>query len=128
MNLNLSILLTLFLVAISCSQDSKKKIIPRDDFTDILVDVHLMDGLTSFTEFRNEMAKKDSVEYLEAVLEHHGYTKAQYDSSLVYYSKDLKKFDQIYQDVIERLNKLETQTDEMIKKKREEKEEYDTTS
>ncbi|MFW6095224.1 MAG: DUF4296 domain-containing protein, partial [Bacteroidota bacterium] len=90
--------------------------------------VHLMDGLTSFSEYRKGMAQTDSIEYLEAVLKHHGYNKTQYDSSLVYYSKDLRRFDRIYQDVIERLNQMETKANEEVKEERELREQQDSSS
>lgn len=122
------IIIASLLVTAACSSKTEKKVIPRDDFTEILIDVHLMDGLTSFSEYRKELAQKDSIEYLEAVLKHHGYKKAQYDSSLIYYSKDLRKFERIYQDVIERLNQMETKTNEEIKEKRELREQQDSSS
>ncbi|MFP4447779.1 MAG: DUF4296 domain-containing protein [Bacteroidales bacterium] len=128
MRLQQIIIIATLIITAACSNKSEKKVIPRDDFTEILVDVHLMDGLTSFSEYRKGMAQTDSIEYLEAVLKHHGYNKTQYDSSLVYYSKDLRRFDRIYQDVIERLNQMETKANEEVKEERELREQQDSSS
>ncbi len=120
MKLKLAALLILTLLVFGCKKKSKKAVIPKDDFIPILVDMHLMDGMISKGEIREDIIKSDTIDYYKALLRQHGYTKTQFDSSVVYYSRDLKKFERIYQQVIARLNRMETQAHEEIKEARQE--------
>ena len=114
-------LFVLFFVVftLSCNKDKKKLIIPKKDFEEILVDIHLMDGLTRQHKIRNELAKEnDSLNYYDAILRSHNYTRAQFDSSMVYYSENINKFDEIYENVLSELNRLEAQAEDKIEKQR----------
>ena len=100
---------TLFIV-LGCNKD--RKIIPRDDMVPILVKIHLMDGAAEISQYNPDIAIPDTLDVYKVVLEDYGYTRSQFDSSLQYYSRDLKKFDRIYQQVLGRLNKMETAAQE----------------
>ena len=119
----LLVLLTAFLIfPVSCSDDSKEHIIPKKELIPLLVDMHLMDAMLANSEVREKLVQRDTINYYETVLEEHGYTKARFDSSINYYSRDLKKFDKIYQEVLARLSQKETRVQEQIKAEREKKE------
>jgi hypothetical protein len=106
----------------NCSKDKKKYIIPKDDFEAILVDIHLMDGVVRQHNFRNKLARKnDTLDYYDAILRSHNYTRAQYDSSVVYYSENLGKFDDIYENVLSELNRMEAKAEDEIDKQRKRK-------
>jgi hypothetical protein len=115
-------LLTILIIIGGCADDSEKNIIPRKELIPVLVDIHLMDAMLSDIEYREQIIQSDTADYYKAVIRQHGYSKAQFDSSISYYSQDLKKFDKIYQEVLVRLSKLETEAQEKIREKREEKE------
>lgn len=74
-----------------------------DRMADILVDVHKAEGVM---EAQPEQYETDSArEWLvQAVLEKHGVTKADYDSSLVWYSAHLKEFIRVYTQVRARMS------------------------
>ena len=109
----------IILIVLSFSVNSCKKknefIIPRDEFIDVMVEVHILDGIMGETKERKKFAKLDSVDYYDALLKSHGYTREQFDSSITYYSKDLRSFDKIYQKVLARLNRMETKAEEELK-------------
>ena len=110
---NILWLLIVLFIAFACQ---KKEVIPRDELVPVLVEIHLMDGAIRQSRFKDEVQVPDSIDVYEYVLEKHGYTQAQFDSSINYYSRDPRRFEQIYQEVLARLNRMET-------KVREEKEE-----
>ena len=113
-----AILAVALLFALGCKKD--KKIIPRYDMISVLVKIHLFDGAMQISQYNPEVSLSDTLDVYELVLEEYGYTRAQFDSSIQYYSKDLKKFDRIYQEVLARLNKMETaaqETDQNPEKK-----------
>ncbi len=75
--------------------------------TEFLVDLHQLDGAL--------MAKglgdtQDSVNaaYYKVLLKKHGITKATFDSSVVWYAKNPKKFERIYLEVVNELTALDT--------------------
>jgi hypothetical protein len=97
-------------ILVGCNKE--RKVIPRDEMVPILVKIHLMDGTAQIAQYNPEINIPDTMDVYKVVLEDYGYTRAQFDSSLQYYSRDLKKFDRIYQQVLARLNKMETAAQE----------------
>jgi len=100
-------ILSLFIVFMGCQKE--RGVIPRKDMIAVLVDIHLMDEAMQRAKYDKDIALADTLDAYRVVLKGHGYTRAQFDSSLRYYSKDLRKFDRIYQEVLARLNKMEIQ-------------------
>ena len=107
-------LLVVLVIAFACRNE--KKVIPREELVPVLVDIHLLDGAIRHSRYRDNVKMPDSIDVYEYVLEKHGYTQPQFDSSMAYYSRDPRRFEQIYQEVLARLNRMETEV-------REEKEE-----
>jgi hypothetical protein len=70
---------------------------------DFLTDLHKLDGSLSVKGLGNTQ-DRENVYYYNALLEKYEITKAEFDSSLVWYTKNPKKFDKIYTEVIENLN------------------------
>jgi hypothetical protein len=71
-----------------------------------LTDLHLLEGVLSQ---HPEIAGDDRLQvyYYNALFEKHGITKANFDSSLVYYTKQPKRFERIYANVTRELELLE---------------------
>lgn len=107
---SITILFFALIVTLGCKKD--RKIIPRDDMVSVLVKIHLMDGALEISQHNPEIAISDTLDAYEVVLEDYGYTRAQFDSSIQYYAKDLRKFDRMYQEILSRLNKMETAAQE----------------
>lgn len=79
-----------------------KGVLSSREMRDIIVDLHKTDALLQFTGLRfNEYEERDK--YYAAVLEAHGTTQAQFDSSLVWYTAHPQFFDKIYPKVIAKL-------------------------
>jgi|SRR6056297_2196753 len=93
-------------------QDKEEKIIPKKDMEDILVEMHIFDGMIAHSAYRGQLDSIDTLSYEEAILHRYDYTRAQFDSSLNYYSANLRDFDKIYQAVLNRLNRMQTEAKE----------------
>lgn len=117
----IALLLLIMLMATASCRDKDK--IPREEMVSILVDIHLLDGALQQNRYRRELEIPDTLDVYEHVLENHGYTRAQFDSTLNYYSRDPRKFERIYQDVMARLNRMETRAREKKEELRRQKEE-----
>ena len=112
----------ILLAGIGCNNEQKKYIIPKDDFVDILVDIHLMDGIMRQPDLRKSLTKKDTSDYYAAILRTHNYSREQFDSTIVHYSKDIREFDEIYQDVLSNLNQMEAEAEDELEQQKKEKE------
>jgi hypothetical protein len=86
----------------SCKPTVPSKYIQPDDMEDLIYDYHIAQGIAS-QEFGNQDYHKRLT--FELVLKEHGYTQAEFDSSLVYYYTRADRFQDIYKNVSERLNK-----------------------
>lgn len=93
-------LLLFFLISCSNHPDG---VVDHRKMVNFLTDLHKLDGALSAKGFVNS-GDRENVYYYNALLEKYGITKAEFDSSLVWYTKNPKKFDKIYNEVIEYLN------------------------
>jgi hypothetical protein len=83
-----------------------KGVLNQRDMINVLTDLHKLDGSMSAKGLPyNQFDKKN--EYYISVLRKYGITQAEFDSSLVWYSKDSRNFDQIYDKVIVQLTDLQ---------------------
>ncbi len=100
------LLMTLFVV--SCGRDNggagHRKLIPRDKFVDILVDIHLMDAITNGPQFYRKFDVNDSVNVHEEIFKKYNVTRAQFDSTFTSYTRDPEHYLKVYDDVILKLN------------------------
>ena len=106
MNLRRSHIVFLLLVLLSaCTPKVPKEFIQPDDMEDILYDYFVSQGVAKeegrnsadgVTDYKREL-------YFEAVLQKYGVTRAEFDSSLVYYYTRSDRFVKLWKNVQERL-------------------------
>jgi len=106
----IALILLVFVMASTSCQDKEK--IPREEMVSILVDIHLLDGAIQKDRYRQELEIPDTLNVYGYVFDKHGYSRAQFDSTMNYYSRDPRRFERIYQDVMARLNRMETRARE----------------
>lgn len=87
-------------------------VIPQDDMADIIVDIHLTDGLMTMTRIRKEILNKDSVNLYDEIFIKYGYTRKDFDTSVYYYSYNINQYDDIYNDVLNKLSEMEAKEKE----------------
>lgn len=83
---------------------SGKEFIPREEFVDLLVDLHLVDGITNDRKYYRHFEDVDSVDLLGPILEKYQVSKHMLDTTLYEYSRHPEIFDQVYNDVMTKLN------------------------
>lgn len=103
MNKPWGIIIGIALLVGSCKPGTPSEFIQPDDMEDILVDYHLARAMAEREGGSSEESDYRQALYIEAVLQKYGYTKAEFDSSLVYYYKRADRFVDIYTKVSERL-------------------------
>jgi len=92
----------------SCGDKSTRGLIPEKDFTAILSDSYLANGLISMPAIRNKFIKKDSTSNYVDIIMSYGYTYGQMEKTLNYYfMSDPKELVLIYDRISANLNALE---------------------
>ena len=97
--------LSVFAVVASCI-DRPDYVLDEDSMIDVLVDVHRAEGLLDLQQQhggRPDENERYQREVIAAVLQKHGVTRLQYDSSLMWYAQHLKLLTRVYGHVDERL-------------------------
>ena len=104
----LLLLLSLALVTlVGCSKKTEisgKEFVPRDELVDMLVDLHLVDGITNDRKFYRIYEDVDSVDLLGPILEKYQVSQHMFDTTMYEYSRYPEIFDQVYNDVLTKLN------------------------
>lgn len=80
-------------------------VLSSGDMEDLLVDMHMLDGTLAAKS--GTYTEREKVYYYNALLLKYHITKEQFDSSLVYYTKNPKAFDRIYSHILQRLKKID---------------------
>lgn len=109
------LLLLLVLIPLGCirkKQISGKEFIPREVFVDVLVDIHLMDGITNDRKFYRRYENVDSIDYLGPIFEKHHVTLQMFDTTMFVYSRHPELLDQVYNDVLMKLNIMLDENDQ----------------
>jgi len=100
------LLLLLALTLTSCKKPkviTGKEFIEREALVKVLVDIHLMDGVTQDRKFSRSY-DVDSVDVLSPILEKHQVTRQMFDTTMYIYSRYPLLLDEVYNDVLIKLN------------------------
>lgn len=92
-----------FALLTGCKPKMPSEVIKPSKMEKILYDYHLYQSMAQHTGTSDEQAFNQSL-YLAEVLDKHGVTQAEFDSSLVYYYRHAEYFSAIYKRVAERLS------------------------
>ncbi len=98
------LIIALFLFT-QCDNSDKKDIIEQDKFIDILVDIHIADAIISNKGFYDGNLKDSTKSYYNYVLKKHNISRASFDKSMEYYSKDTESYLKLYDKVIAIISK-----------------------
>jgi hypothetical protein len=102
------LLLILLILTPACKKKEKitgKVFMEREVLVDVLVDIHLADGVTNDRKF-NRKYDADSIDVLSPILDKHQVSREMFDTTLLIYSRYPEIFDQVYNDVLIKLNLL----------------------
>ncbi len=103
MNRSLLIVVGIVLWLVGCKPGTPSEYIQPDEMEDILVDYHMAKAMAEYADEEYGNRSYQQALFIEAVMQKHGVTKAEFDSSLVYYYRRADRFTEIYERVAERL-------------------------
>ena len=96
--------LTVCLTIVSCTPKVPSRYIQPDDMEDLLCDFHVAQSMAEQEGKSEEERNYLRTLYFASVLEKHGVTKADFDSSLTYYYIRADRFSDVYKNVAKRLS------------------------
>lgn len=97
--------LTFVAVSVFCSCDrTPDYVIKPDDMASLLVDIHKGEGVVDLNSsaYRSDSARRV---LKQSIYMRHGVTAEQFDTSMVWYGHNIEKYIEVYDKVIERLEK-----------------------
>ncbi len=102
-NAQMLFLILACMVLTGCKPTIPDKYIQPDELEDILYDYHIADAMGGIFPQRDDTLQMNV--YRRAVLNKHGYTEAQFDSSMVYYVRHAELLYKIYESLSDRIDK-----------------------
>ena len=106
------ILGSVLLIFIACSQ--KKVPLDQQQFTALLIDMHVADGTLAQTKGYSSENEKKNFAYYNSVFRKYGIDRAEFDSCMRYYSAQTALFSKLYDVVIDSLNKRLTDKNRVL--------------
>jgi hypothetical protein len=111
------------ILAVSCTHRKYGEIIPPKKFVNVLVDIHLADGIAVENMSSIKGPVLDSASLYGSVFNKYGVNRTMFDSTMSYYSEHPDDFQKIYNKVTAKLKRMEDELnarqEEETKKKRE---------
>lgn len=102
-------ILMLLLLAAALTSCRPRGILHSWEMRDVLVDLHKTDAMLQLNGYTTAGYLEERNIFYAQVLEEHGITQAEFDSSLVWYTAHPKLFDKIYPKVIAQLEAEEAE-------------------
>ena len=106
-------LIVLVLVFSGCIQKTSitgKEFVPQEVLVDVLVDIHLVDGITNDRKFHRRFVA-DSIDLLSPILDKYGITPEMFDTTMAEYSRYPDLMDLVYNEVLIKLNVMLDEND-----------------
>lgn len=95
----------------SCAEEKAEpvpvpdEVVPAEVMIDVLVDLHIMEASVNLSILHDNKLTRDSAEFHNPY-KAHNITKAQFEESFRYYSRDPEVLNEMYEEVISVLNRM----------------------
>lgn len=89
----------------ACAPSLPSGVLSEDDMEDVLYDMHVAQAIYETSLRENNPKEQDIIAMRASVLKKHDLTQAEWDSSMVYYSRNAHKLHGIYASLMERLER-----------------------
>jgi hypothetical protein len=96
-------------ITFSCGHGRYGVTIPPKKFVNVLVDIHIADGIAIENMEHAKNALLDSASLYGSVFDKYGVTRSMFDSTLSYYTEHPDDFQKIYNKVTARLKRMEVE-------------------
>jgi hypothetical protein len=103
-----------FVVLSGCKREKRitgNKYIERDIFVEVITDMHLMDAITNDMKYFRKFNPDDTVDIYSSIFEKYNVNREMYELTIREYSKNPKLLDQVYNDVLMKLQLLQDEVE-----------------
>jgi hypothetical protein len=115
------------IVSVSCGNRRFGEIIPPKKFVNVLVDVHIADGIAVENMSQSKGQLLDSASLYGSVFKKYGVTRTMFDSTMSFYSEHPDDFQKVYNKVTAKLKRMEDELNaEQIRESEKKREVIDT--
>lgn len=84
-------------------------LVPKQELMDLMVDLYLAESANNMRMLEKDTTLPKYAEFFKAVLEKHNVTAQDYENSLKYYAENPDEINAIYDEVLQRLTKMESE-------------------
>lgn len=98
----------------SCGSNDKipENVLSHEKMVDVMVDVQLAEAILRDKRLSGDDIEKMTNDYYRKVFEKHNITPQKFDTSFAYYEKHIEKFDEVYRDMLVKLNKMQREAEQ----------------
>jgi len=121
--INIFLLISVIFILLSCSnttqhaeEQNTESIIPKEKMIVVLADVQITEAYIDELRKSGIPTRDTSLIYYERVFKKHEITPVDFEKSLLFYKKDLTNMNEMYTEVITRLNELKAKSEEILNK------------
>lgn len=111
-----SIIIGVFICFISCTKKSDQDVMSVNNFKNTLIDIYLTEAFISQNKYSNKDSIIDIDFYYQEVYKNHQTDRGKLNETYIYYAKSPKILEEIYDDVLDSLNKLQINLKPVFKK------------
>lgn len=111
----LAVPLFMILLTVNCGGRGKEKILSEKQLIEVLVDIHVADGIA--LDMNNQLDASyvlDSASLYQSIFDKHGVTRKQFDTSMVFYTARPKRFNEIYNQVLVEVKQQEEEVNRQM--------------
>ncbi len=115
------LIITILLGSIACNKNKQIKgdeYIERDVLVEVIMDMHLIDGITNDMNYYRKFNPGDSIDIYGPIFEKYDITREMYERTINEYSKYPQLMDEVYDEVLMKLSllqdRIESEEDEKI--------------
>lgn len=103
--------LCVLMLCVACSQHKSKGILSESKMEDVLYDYNIAQAMCDQLPPDEKNLRRL---YLESVYKKHGITEATFDSSMVWYTRNAKDFEQVYEHIVKRMKSQQEKMDHLV--------------
>lgn len=106
------VIIAIVVLLTSCSKE--EEYIPKEDFIDLLIDLHVFDAISTDFNIKSQLNDLDSLSVQASILEKHNTTKGKFEKTMKWYSEQPDLLADIYDEVFGTIDKRNEQLNEKI--------------
>ena len=110
----------ILLLTTGCGEKKQIKgraFLPREEMVELMLDIHLLDGITNDVKYYHKYNPNDSIDLYGLIFEKHGVSRETFDTTLTEYTRYPNLLDELYNEVMMKLNLMHDQIDQEEVKK-----------